>query len=540
MATTGKAASVAVQKPPGLTEASAAVARRWMVGLVVFGIAWRVLRWALGMPVWGDEAMIGLNIIERSYAELLKPLDDAQVSPVGFLWVERAAYEWLGMGERAMRLPALLASVGALVLFWRWSRLLVDAFAAASATGIMAVSVYVVRHGTELKPYAFDLLAALALLLPATHILLNGRQRWFAVLVLAAPLVLLSSYPAVFVAGGVFLALLVWATGRRSAAAWGGVGVYGAVVGACFLVVLELSAREQFDATASFMTAYWGDAFPPGHPLKFVTWFAERHAGNMFAYPAGGKNGASAGSLVLFVVGLLALRGRMPSAMSGSPRRIWFVLFLAPFALTFIAAAMHRYPYGGSARVAQHLAPVIILLMGMGISAAVQQLARTARGQRRAVWGICAAIAVVGLIGLGRNVVQPYKTRDDLRVRELIAQVGGMAKPEEPLVVLEEYEALWPNYQWYLHGVGEDRVMYDGVDHPAVLRGLAARDADGFWVLRLDADTPAVLSPEEVVEERSIGPELLEIGPREEAPAYFEAFFVARSRGTQRGASDAR
>jgi len=28
-----------------------------------------------------------------------------------------------------------------------------------------------------------------------------------------------------------------------------------------------------------------------------------------------------------------------------------------PAALTFAAAALHRYPYGGSARIAQHLAP---------------------------------------------------------------------------------------------------------------------------------------------------------------------------------------
>ena len=42
------------------------------------------------------------------------------------------------------------------------------------------------------------------------------------------------------------------------------------------------------------------------------------------------------------------------------------LLLLTPFVLTFLAALAGKYPYGGSARIAQHLAPSLCLLAGTG------------------------------------------------------------------------------------------------------------------------------------------------------------------------------
>src|SRR5260370_26591509 len=89
-------------------------------------------------------------------------------------------------------------------------------------------------------------------------------------------------------------------------------------------------------------------------PPALVKWLAAAHTGNMMAYPAGGSGGASAGTLILCLIGTWELcRGRRWSIA---------VLCLAPFAMTFLAAALHRYPYGGSAPVAPPLAPAHFLL----------------------------------------------------------------------------------------------------------------------------------------------------------------------------------
>ena len=39
--------------------------------------------------LWGDEAMLSLNISEKTFFQLFKPLEMNQVAPVGFLIIEK-------------------------------------------------------------------------------------------------------------------------------------------------------------------------------------------------------------------------------------------------------------------------------------------------------------------------------------------------------------------------------------------------------------------------------------------------------------------
>src|SRR5207253_544615 len=85
---------------------------------------------------------------------------------------------------------------------------------------LMACSRWPVSLCCQVKPYSCDLLAAVALLLPAVCWLRQPeRLGWLAVLVAVVPFALASSFPAVFVAGGVSLGLLgtAWRHPRTSA-----------------------------------------------------------------------------------------------------------------------------------------------------------------------------------------------------------------------------------------------------------------------------------------------------------------------------------
>ena len=78
----------------------------------------------------------------------------------------------------------------------------------------------------------------------------------------------------------------------------------------------------------------------------------------MFAYPEGGARRRSAVTFLCFAAAVVVLwrRGRGTVA----------ALCLAPFGLALVAAAIHRYPYGVSARTTQYAAPAICLLTGLG------------------------------------------------------------------------------------------------------------------------------------------------------------------------------
>jgi hypothetical protein len=40
-------------------------ARRWVLILLAAGVAWRLVRYGLGFPLWGDEAALMLNLVDR-------------------------------------------------------------------------------------------------------------------------------------------------------------------------------------------------------------------------------------------------------------------------------------------------------------------------------------------------------------------------------------------------------------------------------------------------------------------------------------------
>ena len=123
----------------------------------------------IGNANLGDEAAVGINILDRDYRGLLQPLGYGQVAPIGFLWSERAVYQVLGMSELAMRLLPTLAGTAALFVPARWAKVVASPLAAVIAVGILAVGNYPVFRCVELKPYAGDLLASMALLYLATR-----------------------------------------------------------------------------------------------------------------------------------------------------------------------------------------------------------------------------------------------------------------------------------------------------------------------------------------------------------------------------------
>jgi len=65
-----------------------------------------------------DEARLALNIIDKSYTQLLQPLDMNQIAPILFLWIEKTLLNFLGNSERSFRLFPLICSILSLPLFF--------------------------------------------------------------------------------------------------------------------------------------------------------------------------------------------------------------------------------------------------------------------------------------------------------------------------------------------------------------------------------------------------------------------------------------
>lgn len=390
---------------------------RATLAFLFLGLFLRIARYALRFPFWGDEILLSANFLDRGFFELARPLDNHQVAPVAFLWIEHAATLLLGFSELSLRLFPLLCGLAAMFLFYRTATRHFAPQAALWGVAIFAVSSYIIRPAAEVKPYAGDCLASIALLTLWFEWQQARAARWLWALACAAPLCVAFSYPAVFLVGGISLALLPALVGNRERREWLPWLLMNALAALVFLVVLRLSAGPQFAAEQAVMTDYWAGAFPPlARPWELPRWFLLAHTGEMFAYPLGAENGGSTLTFVLFVVGMWALwRGR---------QRPVALLTLAIFGLAFVAAALGRYPYGGHPRLVQYVAPLICLVAGVGIMTTLDAFGHP-RLRRATIGLIVFVCAGIGVGIFARDATHPYRDRHELIFRDMARQFWG-------------------------------------------------------------------------------------------------------------------
>lgn len=432
--------------------------RRLALLLLAVGVFWRLLRYLLRFPLWEDEAFLCLNFLELDYAGLTHELRNCQIAPLFFLWGELTALRLLGPSEWAMRLLPFLAGMGSLLLFWRLARLTLPPLPRTLAVGMLAVAIWPVSMCSFTKPYSFDLFTALLLTLLAVRWLHRPHQtRWLLLLALALPLALFSSYPAVFVAGAVSLALMAtaWRQGWKARLLW---GLCNLTLIAGFLGHFLIAGRSQLRTpdhgvtTERGMQDYWAEGFPPSAPLPLAKWLLFAHTGQMMAFPIGAQDGGSSLTTILFLIGV----GRFWRTR----RRSLLVLCVAPFALGLIASVMHRYPYGASCRLCQHLAPAICLSAGMGAAVLIERI-RSDALRRRWILGTCGALVLVGVIGMTRDTIRPYRSQEALWTRQVMRQLQAEARSGAPLVIFNKPEEIDALFRWYLEGYG-DRLSWAG------------------------------------------------------------------------------
>jgi Dolichyl-phosphate-mannose-protein mannosyltransferase len=330
-------------------------------GFVGLGVLVRLVRYLVVYPIWHDEAFLAVNFLDRGYPDLLRPLDYSQVSPILFLWVELTAVRLLGFSEWSLRLFPAICGILGVFLFRSLAARLLRGMALLFAVGIFAAAFYPIRHSAEVKPYSSDLLSALVILALAVNWWRSPAQsRWWWILCGVVPVLLALSYPAVFVAAAVSLALGQKALQHPAARVRLGYLVFNLIAAASFIGLYFACTFTQATALRSYYRfGYWRDSFPPWqHPWRLPAWLIGVHTGTTMAYPIGGERGASILTLIAVLTGVFVLcRGR---------RAVIARLLLAPCAVGLATALLGRYPYGGAPRITQYLVPSICLLAGLG------------------------------------------------------------------------------------------------------------------------------------------------------------------------------
>jgi len=341
---------------------STTVALAMAIVALVAGVA-RIRVFAARRSLWFDEAAVAMNIVQRSFRDLLLPLDHEQTAAPLFLWGERVAYLIGGNTEWALRALPLIAGLLLPFAMWSVAKRLLPPVEALIAVALVSVSPFLIYYANELKPYGVDALVTTLLLVAALRVQERpgDRRRWIA-LALGGALAIGLSIPAPFVLAGIAV-YLVARPDMRAAAGFRGHAAIAAIAWACaaglaFLVYRPVMSHESF--IGSFMQHYWGNTFltteDPGLKERALNAVAGATRTTFFdgvIWPQQVNM-----FLLIGAAGLV----RIAKTRGGSTA----ALFVIPIGLLVVAATLRMYPLGD--RLILFIAPMTALVLVAGVT----------------------------------------------------------------------------------------------------------------------------------------------------------------------------
>jgi len=321
--------------------------------IVVLGITLRLRQYLVNRSLWVDEAMLALNIVNRTFGELTRPLDYNQGAPLGFLFAEKLIVLILGNHDYTLRLFPIFSGLVSIYLIYR---IAIEYFGTPGIFAVLSLSISssLIYYSSELKQYSSDVM--LALLLTYLSILCiqqESHTRNFILLGIAGVLSIWVSHPSAFIVAGIGIILMIEKLHKKAYTQipWIiGVGIMWSIT---FLTTYAVSLR--YLIANKNLNNYWQNDFMPLPPWENIGWYK-----NVFISLLPGislnQQYIAEISLVLTLIGIASLVTRNKKIA---------LLVIFPFILSAAASIMHRYPMNG--RFIYFLIPFLALLMAEGL-----------------------------------------------------------------------------------------------------------------------------------------------------------------------------
>lgn len=143
--------------------------------VIFLGVFLSFYQFIFNRNLWLDEAMLALNIISKSFTELLQPLASNQVAPIGFLFIEKFFAITFSNSDYSFRIFPLLSFYLSIPFFYLLSKQFTkNTFFAYAATALFSINLMLLYYSTEVKQYSTDVLVSIVILY--TTLNLNSRS----------------------------------------------------------------------------------------------------------------------------------------------------------------------------------------------------------------------------------------------------------------------------------------------------------------------------------------------------------------------------
>lgn len=363
--------------------------------IICLGVILRLVQYLFNRSLWLDESALALNIINRSFSQLLQPLDYNQVAPIGFLMVEKLLIQSFGSSEYILRLFPFLCGVFSLFLFCKVAKHYIKQKAALIALLLFTISNPLIYYSSECKQYSSDVFIALLLYTVTIYIqskrLTTSRIALFGVIGAVA---IWFSHPAIFILAGIGLSLTLFYLNKRE---WLKISKFSIAYSIWILsfVTFYFVSLRNFSHDKPLLN-FWKGSFMPFPPK--TKWFSNM----LFEF----LNNPLGLSYFPGIVKLMLLIGCISMFFKKKKK---FVVLISPILFTLFASGLHKYPFSG--RLLLFIVPIVILFIAEGIK---QIKTKTSNNSSILVIIIIGLLIFPPLLSTSYHLLKP-RTREEIK-----------------------------------------------------------------------------------------------------------------------------
>lgn len=352
----------------------------WLI--IGVGIILRLAQFLYNRSLTEGEAALAINIVQKSYRELLQPLEFTQAAPLGFLIIQKFSANIFGNNELALRFFPLIFGITSLFLFIELAKKSISSKAIPIALILFAVGDHLIYFSSEVKQYSSDVTITLLLVLITIYIFnKNFKIKYIILFGFVGAIFFWFSHPAVFTFYAASLVLIISLVRRKHLKGIIWLIIVG-ILATTSLAINYFLSLESISKSVDFIDV-WQRSFMPLPPtsLKDLKWFVYVFL-RIFKFPVG---------LSIYELFLAVLSFIFGCFIMFRKRRKIFLILLLPIILTLFASGLHKYPFEG--RLLLFITPAMVLIIAEGIDSIRR---KSAQGSH-----------IVGLLLVGILLVHP-------------------------------------------------------------------------------------------------------------------------------------
>lgn len=320
---------------------------------VTIGYLLAIFQYAFNRSLWLDEAKLALNIIDKSYLELMQPLHSVQVAPILYLWITKFFTILFGNTEYGLRLFPLLCFFVSVILMVKVARQLTsNRVIVWFVTALFCVSPNLIFYASEVKQYGVDVMVVLLLYYLFIRPYKDNKSKVITLSVVGALCIFLSNISIIILFTIGLYVLFYKRKGLKPMLIPGGVWLIA------FGVYYSLFVYNH--PSTEGMQAYWAEAFMPVNPFSLEFWqWAFSTAQSVFSYVLGGTSYV----FIYGTIGGVFIMGLFYLIKDRAYRMLFFIG--VPVVTHLVLSALKLYPF--STRLLIYQVPLYVLVLGYGL-----------------------------------------------------------------------------------------------------------------------------------------------------------------------------